>query len=299
MNDAATARRTNLWFTVRVAVTLVMVGVLWQAAGGAEVAQSMAQAAPLWVLAAVATLVLQTLLSAQRWRITAAQLGQTLPSGHATREYFLSQTVNQALPGAVMGDAARAVRARDQGGLLIAGQAVFFERLAGQFAMFATLSLAFLATSAAPGGLEWPTFMGTTLSIVVVAGAVAAITLISLRDTRALQPLTKALFAKEVMPGQFLYSAAIATCNLAAFAFAAQAVGVELSVVEITALVPMILFAMLVPLTVSGWGIREGAAALILPIAGISVADSVAASVMFGLALLISVLPGAFVVMTR
>jgi hypothetical protein len=60
------------------------------------------------------------------------------------REYYLAQIVNQSLPGGMIGDAGRAVRARAQAGLLAAGQAVVFERLAGQIAMFLALAVAFL-----------------------------------------------------------------------------------------------------------------------------------------------------------
>jgi uncharacterized membrane protein YbhN (UPF0104 family) len=191
---------------------------------------------------------------------------------------------------------------------LVAGQAVFFERLAGQIAMFVTMAVAFLATVSVAGGVEWPPALRATLLVVAIAGAAVAVLALGLnaaaagfgaRLRRWFKPLGLALFSSRVLPAQAMFGAAITICNLAAFAFAARAVGVQLSAIEVVALVPIILFAMLIPLTISGWGVREGAAALILPLAGITAADSVAASVMFGLAMLISVLPGAVLVMVR
>ena len=305
MSAAIPARRDTIWFGARCAVTFGVLAALWSAAGGAEIGQRLLQVSPLWLGAAVGALLLQTVLSAQRWRLTAAQLGQALPARYATREYFLSQAFNQALPGAVIGDAARAVRARDQGGLRIAAQAVIFERMAGQIAMFLTLAIAFVSTAAVAGGIDWPPAMQAALSTAVGAAALLAITLLILTATpstrlaRWLSPLTRSLFGAEILPAQVVFGLAITACNLAAFAFAARAVGVELSMIEIVALVPVILFAMLVPLTISGWGVREGAAAFVLPIAGVSAADGIAASIMFGLALLISVLPGAVLVLSR
>ncbi|MEM9999685.1 MAG: lysylphosphatidylglycerol synthase domain-containing protein, partial [Pseudomonadota bacterium] len=158
------------------------------------------------------------------------------------------------------------------------------------------------------GGLEWPRGLQTILMTAITVGVLVSISLLGLglvpaRWTSAIQrwmrPLAVALFAKKVLPAQIMLGAAITLCNLAAFAFAARAVGVALNPVEIAALVPVLLFAMLVPLTVSGWGMREGAAALILPIAGVSATDAVAASVMFGLAMLISAMPGAVMVLRR
>jgi hypothetical protein len=49
---------------------------------------------------------------------------------------------------------------------------------------------------------------------------------------------------------------------------------------------------MLVPVTISGWGLREGAAAALLPVAGIAASDALAASIVFGLLGLVAVLPG-------
>jgi hypothetical protein len=49
---------------------------------------------------------------------------------------------------------------------------------------------------------------------------------------------------------------------------------------------------MLIPLTISGWGVREGAAAALFPLAGTTASEGFAASVAFGLVLLVAVLPG-------
>jgi glycosyltransferase 2 family protein len=96
-----------------------------------------------------------------------------------------------------------------------------------------------------------------------------------------------------------LLSLGTTACVLAAFAFCAEAVGVRLDLVEILALVPIILFTMLVPLTVSGWGLREGAAAALFPLAGASSSSGLAASVAFGLAFIVTVLPGVFFLSRR
>ena len=50
---------------------------------------------------------------------------------------------------------------------------------------------------------------------------------------------------------------------------------------------------MLVPLTIGGWGLREGTAAALFPLVGGSGEAGLAASIAFGLVLLASSLPGA------
>jgi hypothetical protein len=54
----------------------------------------------------------------------------------------------------------------------------------------------------------------------------------------------------------------------------------------------ILLLSMVIPLTVAGWGIREGAAALIWPMAGLPAEQGVALSVGYGALVLVSSLPG-------
>lgn len=114
------------------------------------------RAQPGWLLLAAVLLVAQTALSALRWRLVAARLGQRIGMGLALREYFLAQAVNMALPGGVAGDAARAVRARAEVGLERAGMAVVLERAAGQVALVVVTAAAVLAVTLIPGGMAVP-----------------------------------------------------------------------------------------------------------------------------------------------
>lgn len=296
------------WRIAQFGFTAVLIALLWRAADGREILRILSFAQPLWLLAAVATLISQTVLSAVRWKITAAQLGQTLTLPHAVREYFISQVINQALPGAVMGDAARAVRARGEAGLAVAAQAVVIERLAGQIAMFVTMACAFGITVARPGGLEWPAVFATPIGTAIGIGLCALIavlatplfpTLTGPRVRGFLRLLYAALLSRNVRAAQLTLGITITLCNLAAFGLCAWAVGIALSIPAILAIVPVILFSMLVPFTISGWGIREGSAAVLLPLAGATPSEAVAASIMFGCALLIAVLPGLIAVVLK
>ena len=101
-----------------------------------------------------------------------------------------------------------------------------------------------------------------------------------------------AVAAPEVRTQQLVMSVGTALCTIAAFAFCAAAIGVVLPPATALVLVPLILFTMLVPVTVSGWGLREGAAVALLPLAGATAAEGLAASVAFGLVFLVATLPG-------
>lgn len=293
---------------LQVVVTVAILAVVWRMVGGLEANQSLMAAKSMWLIAAVLTLNVQTVLSAIRWRITAGQLGLHLPVGTAIIEYYLSQMINQVLPGGVLGDASRAMRSRAQRGLVAASQAVIFERIAGQIALFTVMTVAVVTTALIPGNLEWPSWAAPIILLIILGGCGTAIAFVL--ATKVANPMREkigamarmmghALLGRRVILAQMTLSFATVLCNLAAFAFCARAVGVVLPPLIICALVPLILFTMLVPLTVMGWGLREGAAVAFLPLAGATASESLAASVAFGLTMLVASVPGLVVLWIR
>lgn len=289
---------------IQVAQGVLLIGLfvlLWRTMDGREALNTLLGANLWWIGAAALVLTFQTVLSAQRWRLTAAQLGITIAPVMALREYYLAQFVNQSLPGGVIGDAGRAVRSRQQAGLAMASQAVIYERLAGQAGLLVVFLFGLPLSLVLPSGFVWPSW----LAWLVVAGllGLAAIPFIlglmlrisSSRETalrRVLGKLYQALAAPDVVKAQIVLSLGTALCNLAAFAFCATAMGVSLPLLAVLTLVPIILFSMLLPLTIGGWGVREGAAAVLFPLVGATTSDGLATSVAFGLVIAGAVLPG-------
>lgn len=287
------------------AVATGMLVLLWRVADGHRAAEHLLNADLPWLMAALVALTGQIVLSALRWQVTAMQLGLVLSKHQAVREYYLSQIVNQLLPGGVLGDIGRAVRARAQAGLLVSGQAVLFERLVGQIALVFLFSAAMIGTWAIPGGFDWPAsvqtpvFMTIAAAILTMLGIAVAGPRLPGRPGMALAAFAanfrRAVWAREVRHLQILLGIGTVVLNIAAFACCAAAIGVILTPATAMVLVPLILFTMLVPITVSGWGLREGATAVLLPLAGATAAQGFAASVAFGLVILLSALPGVIV----
>lgn len=298
-------RRTALLRVTQAVVTIGLLVLLWQVADGADAARVLLSANPWWLAAALLTLTVHTVLASTRWRVTAGALGLPLTRWHALREYYLAQLVNQTVPGGVVGDAGRAVRSRGQAGLTVATQAVIVERLAGQIAVLIVMVFAVVATTAIPGGLEWPGWL-LGLAAAITAGAVVGLALLLAagrlpgrwgpRIRELASTAAVALVGRTVIARQALLSAGTTLCILAAFAFCARAVGLSLPVGAIVTLVPLILLTMLIPVTISGWGLREGATTALLPLAGATASASLATSVAFGLISLLAVLPGAVAV---
>jgi uncharacterized membrane protein YbhN (UPF0104 family) len=286
---------------IQIAAAAGIFAILWFAADGREAMRLLAHANPVWIAAAILALTVQTVLSALRWRLTASRLGIAVSGRRAISEYYLSQVINQSLPGGMVGDAARAVRSRAQAGLAKAGQAVVLERLMGQVVMFLVLACAFAVTWLAPGGLVWPAAIALPLALTIAAGFALPPLLLSAKRLpgalgRWAAILHGIIHTGILQPGtlgrQVLLSIGTAACNLAAFAFCAKAVGATLPVGSVLAIVPLVLFTMLIPISFSGWGLREGAAAALFPLAGATAAQGFATSVAFGLVFIVAVLPG-------
>lgn len=258
--------------------------VVWLVAPQAVAAQLVALDAG-WMGLAVAALSAQIWLSALRWRLTAQALGHPMARGWAAREYGLSVAINSFLPGGVLGDLGRIARSRHLG-WRDAVASVMIERLAGQVALIV------LAVGAAVR--TW----GSRGDIVTLAGALAfgvslVVAMVLMWRFRTLGDLLRrAWLTAGVWQGQALLTLAILTVNVTGFWAAAQAVGVYLDPAAALTLIPLTLLAMLVPLTINGWGLREGVAATLWPVAGIAAAPAVAASVAFGLACMGAALVG-------
>ncbi len=255
------------------------------------------------LLGAMVMSVLQVLMSAWRWRYTAGRLAITLPFVVAVREYYLATFLNQVLPGGVLGDINRAWRhSLDSGARLGAVHAVVIERLSGQVVM---ISVAMgLGTWLA---LQQGPIAGAVTDMGGIAVAIAAVVMIALGVVARFwargrgyvhalrRDMRKALLSWPAILVQVSSSAVVVATYLGVFALLAFGAGYWTGLVDVLtlmALCSMLLLSMAVPVSVAGWGVREGAAALLWPMVGLPPEQGVALSVGYGLAVLVSSLPG-------
>lgn len=288
---------------LRLLISLLLIAlVIWQLDETA-LWQQLRHAQPLWLLAAAGLLTLQILISAWRWRYTAAQLGMTLTGSTAIREYYLAVLVNQVLPGGVIGDAQRAWRHSGQlARRSPAFQAVIIERFSGQIAMVALALGAWWLMPVIP--LPTGTFGASLGGIAVLAAVFGIFIWILHRQARLadwLQALQAALLNPPVFAVQLLASLLAAIACVAAYACCVMALGTSSSdsLTVWLPLIPLVLFTMLIPITVAGWGLREGAAGMLWVLVALPVAEGVAAAMLFGGVALFSSLPGVFVILRR
>lgn len=265
--------------------------------------------APAWLALALAVTVVQVVLSAWRWRYTCSLLSLPLALPTAIGEYYLGTFLNQVLPGGVAGDVNRAWRHGRAGSpTMTAANAVLIERLSGQLVMvMLTAGLMLMlwpfdpdgllaAGSGGNGGLVW---WWLVPALLVLLGLVFRVPL--LRYLRRLgADLQRALLVWPAPLVQLIASGLIVASYLAVFLLLAEGMDV-FEGVGWSRLLPLcagLLLAMALPLSVAGWGLREGAAALLWPLAGLPAEQGVVLSVAYGLLVLVSSLPGVVVLVS-
>jgi uncharacterized membrane protein YbhN (UPF0104 family) len=286
---------TLRWFA-RLCVSFVLLVVLARWLEVDEIAARLTRMRSSWVGVALALSVVQVAASAWRWRFTAGRLGIELPFSIAVREYYLAMFLNQVIPGGVVGDVSRAWRhARAQSTLRsVSGStvhAVIIERASGQVVMVAVAMLSVLSLPVGLGVTWWWAVLaaGTVVSgcwLWIRNVSEAALVGRFWRDARI------ALFTGLAFPLQFASSILVVATYLLTYLIAALAIGVDTPPVVLAPLVAPVLLTMLIPVAVAGWGVREGAAAVLWGIVGLTSVDGVAISITYGFLVLLSTLPG-------
>ncbi|WP_394131664.1 lysylphosphatidylglycerol synthase transmembrane domain-containing protein [Marinobacter nauticus] len=298
--------------------TLLLLGLVLVFVDTDKLAVRLAMVPPAIILAVFVVSLIQIALSAWRWRYTANRLGVAMDFGFAFREYYLAGFLNQVLPGGVMGDVNRAWRhSRSAKRLqqLAIVHAVVLERLSGQLVL---VPVALIAVS----GLWWTGQFnsqfgdaGVSLNLgywlILPALAVLGVLLVSMtgfgarfrRYVRRLGgDMRRAFLGWRNALVQVGTSVLVFLTYMAVFVSMATGMGLLADGTPwllLVALCPLLLLAMVVPVTVSGWGVREGVAAILWPLAGLPAEQGVALSVGYGAAVFLVSLPGALALLVR
>jgi uncharacterized membrane protein YbhN (UPF0104 family) len=115
---------------------------------------------------------------------------------------------------------------------------------------------------------------------------------------RAVQAdLRDGVLARFALPRITLASIVVAAGHTCTFLLAAWTIGSGGSVVRLLPIAVVVLLAMTIPLSVGGWGPREGVAAWAFAAFGLGAGQGVAAATAYGVLALFSVLPGMVVLL--
>ena len=231
-----------------------------------------------------------TVAGAWRWRLVSRRLGVELRPGRATAACYRSQLLNSVLPGGVLGDVARGVdHGRAAGDPVRALRSVAWERTAGQAVSAAVAVLVLLV-------LPSPVRSSVPVVLAVVLGGLALLMVLG-RVWPTLRADLAGLAERRVWPGVVAASAVAVAGHVATYVVAVRAVGVTAPLTTLLPLTMLVLLAAAIPANLAGWGPREGVAAWAFGAAGLGAAQGVAATVAFGVLVLVAALPGTLVLL--
>ncbi len=243
------------------------------------------------VAAALVLTAAATLANAWRWRVIAHAFGVPLTPAGSVAAYYRSQFLNSVLPGGVLGDAHRGVRHGRAAGDLGAGlRAVVWDRATGQVVQGGLLVVALVVLPSPMRGAAPVALLAVGLVAVLGRWLLGRSTGFVGDDLRVLlRPAT----AARVVAASCVSTAA----HVAVFLVALATVGVDTSAAQVVVIALIVLVGSAVPLSVAGWGPREGVTAGVFALAGLGSATGLTVSVVFGVLGAIATVPGVVVLL--
>jgi uncharacterized membrane protein YbhN (UPF0104 family) len=292
---------------LRLATGVIVLWFLWRLVGATPFKDGLRAVTWKAVVCAAVLTALTTVCSAWRWRVVARALGVDIGLPGAVGAYYRSLFLNSVLFGGVVGDVHRAVTHGRRAGDVVRGlRAVGWERLCGQVIQLAATAVVLLslpspvrpalpyvlAGAGAAGGIA-------ACAALVMHGAVRRGQSRLARIARAVAAdLRHGVLSMAVWPQLVLASVLVVAGHTATFVLAARVAGSTAPLGELVALLLVVQSAMVIPLSVGGWGLREGAAAWAFGAAGLGAATGVTVATLYAVLMLAAVAPGAGLLLT-
>jgi len=292
--------------TIVVLKLAVSIGLVWFAFSKIDMATTWATLraiAPAAIAGAVVLLYLQLLLAAYRLRALLGALGARYRTKAAFEVVLIGAFFSQTMISFVGGDAMRIWRIiRSRVSLAIAAKSVLFDRVAG----FAGLFVLLLAATPFLVRIIPSPEMLAGQALIALAALLAVGGAFVLRRMPAILPQGRLVrLAREVLDsglavwrskrGAWLViglSVAIQLMNVVVLYVIGEGLGIHFRFVDGLLLFPTVLFLSMLPISVAGWGVREGAMVTALALVNVPDHQSLALSVCFGLCLVAISLPG-------
>lgn len=296
-------RRSKRWQSIVVAGGKAGVtgGILWVVSANVDfhlILERSESVRPSWILLGLGFFLIQAVLNAERWRGLVRNSGAFLGFFDAVRIYLEGLFFNQALPTSVGGDIVRAYRVtRLQHPVQQAINGVLLDRLCG----IASLLLVILTAQPAfwalvPDGRARIGYLSLPLG-----GLIIIVVFLFLHRfpfwrrvgllLKGIKDFTHLAWRLALTPSASVPALTLGFlghCAVVSGAWAlARSIGMDVGWMECFVVVPAALLFTMVPVSIAGWGVREGAMTAGFALIGADATGGLAVSVMIGLTLLV------------
>ncbi len=264
------------------------------------------EVAPGMVALATAIFLVQLVIGALRWQAVLDTIGAPLSIAQAVKFFFIGTFFNQILPSSVGGDAVRIYKAW-RAGLTLRGavNGVMLERVAAVVALVALVAATqpFFLPRVDDEAARW-ILPFVALSVAGTVAGMAALLVLdrlpaSLRGWRLVRGLARLgadarkVFLNPRAAGKVLGWGVAGHVNLTLGIYV-LALGLKLEVtwVDCIVLFPPALLITTLPISIAGWGVREGAMVAMFALVGVPTDGALVLSILFGLLDALISLPG-------
>jgi len=283
-----TNRRRGLSIAIKVLVSAGLLALLLLfRTSPAEIWREVRAANPVWLAVSFSLHALGLLISAIRWRILIAAQGDRAPMGYLIRSYLVGTFFNTLLPSRIGGDVVRIWDGSRLSRTLVRSSAiVLVERLTGiivllGFALGASLIRLDMARRTP---VIWASlFLG-------LAGLAAVLTLFLPLTERFLRKIPRTGWAgsaagkiielrttilayrdrRDALAKAFFWALLLQINVVLHFILIGKALGISIAPLDYFIFIPIVLLIQLIPITINGLGLREGAYTEIFSFYGIS-----------------------------
>lgn len=299
-------KRSWTGLAVRLLVTTALFVLIFRSIDVKELLATYRDIVPRLLMLGIVFQLLSTTLAAYRWYLVMQPLGYGQGFGFFLRSYFKGSFFNQGLPTSIGGDAVRVLdvsrlgeRKRD------AFIGVFIDRVLG---LVGLLLLNLVVNLFNPELLPRGLFLAINLLIALGLLGFGVLYLLQhwrflerWRLTRFFMKISRHLAVVLATPKQaalqLLLSVAVHFLSLLAIFLIGRSVELDFSLATYLVLVPPAILLTLIPLSLAGWGIREGAMIGLFTLLGANTVTVLSMSILYGIVLIVASLPGLVVYM--
>ena len=268
--DGARRGAAVFWLKLAVSATLLSYQLLRGGDGAAAaVAKVLSHAAPGWLLAALLLYLASHVVNARRWQSYAGEFGFLGGTADFARMYFAGLFINLFAPGTIAGDVSRGIALAGGRRRAAAFGSVVAHRLSGMVALFALAGLAAVVQRefALPAVARLAAAVVPLAGIAFLLATPTAVTAVGRRMGRPVAlPKTWAAATARTL----IVAAGYHGLQIAATICLARALAVDVQAWTLALVVPLVNAAGMVPVTISGVGVREAGYVLLLQPIGVA-----------------------------
>jgi glycosyltransferase 2 family protein len=306
------SRLTRLAFSpwLRAAITVLLLGVVASRLNWSQMADRLREGQPVDFVLAVALVLLALVVGAWRWGWLLRRAGVPLTRERLARIYAVSTFSATFLPTTAGGDVTRALLVTRRGAdLRRVVVSIIVDRAGGLAGLMAIAWVAIaLEPSQVPDDaralLGWTTVLLVTMLVVLLAmtfrGSLVPRRVVPARLATTLRDARTVLRDYARAPGLLTACLLLSIAYQALIAFQlvvlGDAIQVDLPFATAAVALTLVTLVTLIPISIGGFGVREGSYVVLLGGVSIAASDATLISVLSVATLLIASLPGAYLI---